>query len=344
MSNQYHRANPADLPPGMAMLSMITGFQLSQAICLAAKLGIADLLKDGPRTSHDLAQQTGTHARSLYRVLRALASRGIFAEDQEGRFGLTPLAETLQTDVPGSVRAMAMMTDMDWQPWGELAYSVQTGKPASAHVYGLSLFEYLEQHPEDAEIFNKAMTGVTSQFTVAVANTYDFSTIKTLVDVGGGYGQLVGMLLKRNPHMRGILFDLPAVIAGADKLLIAYEVADRCQLVSGDFFEAVPTGGDAYILKSVIHDWDDARAIQILKSIHRTMPDHSRLLLVEQVIPPGNVPSFGKMIDLEMMVMTNSGRERTEAELYMLLETAGFSVTALIATQVPVWIVEAQRI
>jgi hypothetical protein len=322
---------------------MISGSWVSQAIYAAAKLGIADRVQDLPKSAQTLAAETNSHAPSLYRLLRALASIGIFAEDDQGRFGLTPLAELLQTHVPGSLRGWAIMSGSDWrwQPWGQILQSVQTGEVAFAHVFGMGAFEYFTQHPTAAQIFDQGMTSVSSALVPAVVASYDFSGIHHLVDVAGGHGSLLAAILQANPNMKGTLFDLPHVIEGAHQHghLDQAGITDRCQWVAGNFFESVPSGGDAYLLKSIIHDWDDEQALIILKNCRQAMDNQGRLLLVEIVIPTGNQPSLGKFLDLEMLIMAG-GRERTEHEYRALLAAAGFTLSRIVPTPSPIHVIE----
>jgi hypothetical protein len=338
--------NSNEMPALMAMMQMLSSRWVSQPLYVAAQLSIADLLKDGPKPIDELANATGTHARSLYRLLRALASVGIFAEGEDGRFELTPLANCLQTNVDGSVAAMAIMFAQEWhsRPWEHLLESVKTGKTAFELVYGKKAFEYLAENPEAGKIFDNAMTGITATHNIAIVAAYDFSSISKLADIAGGHGSLIAAILNANPKMEGILFDQPHVIAGAVPLLESQGVADRCKLIAGNFFESVPAGCDAYIMKSIIHDWDDEQALAILKNCRKAMTrKNSKLLLVEVVIPAANEASMGKLIDLEMLVMAG-GRERTEAEYRTLLGAAGFELTKIIPTESPVSLVEAMPI
>jgi hypothetical protein len=330
----------------LTLLQKISGAWISQAIYVAAKLGIADLLKDGAKSSEALAKATDVDPDSLYRVLRALASIGLFAERENRHFELTPLAEYLQSDIPGSMRAIALMFGSEewrWQPWGDILYSVKTGKPSFDHVFGMPVFAYLAQNPEAAAIFSEAMTSFTVMFSDAVIAAYDFSSIKTLVDVGGGQGSFLAAILKANPTLKGIVYDLPTVIAGAKPQIEASGLEGRCDMIAGDFFESVPAGADAYILKSVIHDWDDEHAIAILKNCHPAMTENGRLLLIENVLPSGNAPSFGKFLDLEMLLITPGGRERTEAEFRNLFEAAGFNLTKITPTQSQLSVIEGVK-
>lgn len=329
----------------MALPLMITGYWISQSIYVAAKLGIADLLKDGPKSCDELANAVRAHPDALCRMLRALASMGIFAENQNGHFELTPLAVPLQTGVPGSLRAWAVMMGEEWvwRPWGELLYSVRTGETAFHHVFAMEHFDYLSRNPEAAVIFNEGMTASPMQPASAVVAAYDFSRFRTIVDVGGGQGFQLAAILEANPHTSGVLFDLPHVIEGARSLLEAEGVAARCELVGGDFFQSVPAGGDAYILKTVIHDWDDDHSITILKNCYRAMANSGRLLLVERVMPARMEQSASFQLvargDLQMLVMAG-GRDRTEAEFRALLDAAGFMLTNIVPTQSAVSIIE----
>jgi SAM-dependent methyltransferase len=323
------------VPPPGALLQMVTGYWVSQAIYVAAKLGIADLLKDGPKSYDELAKATGTHKRSLYRLLRALASVGVFAEAEDGRFGLTPLGECLQTGIPGSVRALTINHgERLYRAWGELLHSVRTGEIAFNHIFGMDVWQYAAQSPESAAIFSEAMAELTTQVSTAVVTAYDFSRFSKIVDIGGGNGTLIISILQANPKMSGVLFDLPYVVENARKHLDATDLIGRCEVVAEDFFASVPGGGDAYILKNIIHDWDDERALKILQNCHRAMAENGKLLLVEGVIPPGNEPSFGKLVDLNMLVMAG-GCERTEAEYRTLFAAAGFKLTNVVPLPSP---------
>ena len=328
-------------PPSATLLQMMTGYWVSQALYVAAKLGIADLLTDGPVDCEDLAAATHTHAPSLQRVLRALASVGVFTEMSPGSFALTPLAELLRTETPGSMRALATMyAEEQYRAWGGLLHSVRTGEMAFDHQFGMGYFEYLAQHPEADRVFNDAMTGWTHQLVGAVVDVYDFSPFKTVVDVGGGYGTLLAAILRRYPGTRGILFEQPHVVASAEEHLAATGIADRCTFVGGDFFVAVPAGGDAYVLSQILHDWDDEHCVAILGQCRRAMADHGNLLVVELVLPPGNEPSLGKWLDLHMLVLLG-GRERTAAEYDTLFRAAGFNLARVVPTPPGPSVVEA---
>jgi SAM-dependent methyltransferase len=340
MSEDVGRDTGASQTPA-TLLQMMTGYWVSQALYVAAKLGIADLLADGPVDCDKLAAATDTHAPSLQRVLRALASVGVFTEVAPGSFALTPLAELLRTETPSSMRALAIMyAEEQYRAWGELLHSVRTGEMAFDHQFGMGYFEYLAQHPRADRVFNEAMTGWTRQLVGAVVDTYDFSPFETVVDVGGGYGTLLAAILRSNPRMRGILFEQPHVVATAEAQLVAAGVADRCALVSGDFFAEVPAGGDAYVLSQILHDWDDERCVAILGQCRRAIPDHGKLLVVELVLPEGDEPFLGKWLDLHMLVLLG-GRERTAAEYDTLFRVAGFKLARVVPTPPGPSVVEA---
>jgi hypothetical protein len=328
-----------ELSPRETLWRMTNAYQASEAIHVAATLGIADLLGDGPRSAEDLAGATGTHAPTLRRVLRALASVGVFAEG-EGRFHQTPLSEYLRTDAPGSVRAWAAQIGRPyhWNSWGHLLHSVETGEPAFKELYGTTPWEYRAANPEDDAVFNAAMSSPSTTVGEAVVRSYDFSGIGTLVDVGGGEGALLAGILAANPTLRGILFDQPRVVEGAG-LLERAGVAERCEVVGGSFFEAVPAGADAYLLKSVIHDWDDAEAGRILLKCREAMADGGRLLVVEPIIGPPNEPDPAKFSDLNMLVMLG-GRERTAEDFERLYAAAGFELSGIVRTGSPFAIIE----
>lgn len=314
------------------ILERATGFMQTQAIHVAAELGIADFLKEGPQSVDELAAVTGTQRPALSRLLRALASIGIFAEIDQGIFKQTPLGATLQRDHPLSVWPLAcLLGDPSWwQSWGSLNQAILTGKPAIEHVFGGHLFDYLREHPEAARIFNAWMTRLSQITDPALVDSFDFSNLKKIVDVGGGQGSLLATILEANPSLNGVLFDLPEVVATADQRVTA--IADRCEIIGGDFFDSVSAGGDAYILKQIIHDWHDDSCIKILRNCHRAMASDGRLLVIDAVIPADNAPDINKFIDLHMLVLTEGGKERTEAEFRSLLEAGGFQLTRIIGT------------
>jgi hypothetical protein len=322
------------------MRQLIAGYWHSQCVYVAAKLGIADLLKDGPVSSDDLAKKTKTHPPALYRLMRGLASLGVFAEEGERRFALTPAAALLRDDIPGSQRAMAiMMGEEHYKSWGELVSSVQTGKPAFEKIFGKPVFEFLSERPEQAAIFDRAMVGVHGRETSAVLDAYDFSAFSSIADIGGGNGSTLSGILERHPALHGTLFDLPGVIGRARQNVEKAGLSDRLHLVAGDFFESIPNGADAYFLRHIIHDWDDEKALRILENVRRAMGEEGRVLVVESVIPPGNDPCFGKLLDLTMLVIPG-GQERTEDEYRTLFGKAGFRLSRIVPTQAEVSVIE----
>jgi hypothetical protein len=330
-------------PPQAQLGQMITGYWTSQAIYAAAKFGIADLLSRGPRPIDELAGATGTKPELLYRLLRALASIGIFAEEHGKRFALTPLAELLRSDVPGSQRSMAlMMGDDHYRAWGNLVDTIRTGDNAYEKIFGKPIFDDLAEHPEKARIFDDAMTGIHGRETGAIVQAYDFSGIAVMADIGGGNGSKITAILQKYTDMRGILFDLPHVIERARTHIEAAGLGDRCRLVSGDFFQSVPGGADTYLMRHIIHDWDDEKSLVILRNCHAVMSAGSKLLLVESVIPPGNGPFMGKFLDLTMMLIPG-GKERTEEEYRQLYERAGFELVRIVPTRCDVSVIEGIR-
>lgn len=330
--------SPQDL-----MNRLVTGYWMTQMVYVAAKLGLADLIAKGPKNADELAKETQTNGPALYRLLRGLASLGIFAEDAEGRFAMTPMAELLRSDSPASMRALAIMSGEEhFQAWGELLYSVRTGQIAFDKLFGMPVFDFLARNEEQAKTFDAAMVGVHGRETSAMTDAYDFSGIGTLADVGGGNGSLLITVLKKHPTLRGLLYDLPGVVERAKANLQAAGVADRCQVIGGSFFESVPAGADAYLMRHIIHDWDDAKATTILKNIHRVLPSDGRLLVVEGVIPPGNGPSFSKLLDLTMLVLPG-GKERTEREYRDLFSAAGFDLARIVPTASEVSVIEGRK-
>ncbi len=333
------------LPPPAVMLNLSIGHWVARLVHVAAKLRLADLLKGGPRTAEDLAAATGVQAAALYRVLRALASVGVFAETTGRRFKLTPIAATLQTGVPASMHGWALMINekYTWDAWEELLYGVKTGEIPFLKAHGVPPFEYLEKHPEDLEVFGESMTSLSRTENPTIAAAYKFSGVRTLVDVGGGHGSLLAEILKANSKLKGVLFDQPSVIARAkkDQHVTAKGIAERCTLESGSFFEAVPKGGDAYIMKYILHDWNDEQCVKILANCSAVMNEKGRVLVVDNVIHPGNDPSWGKLIDIQMLII--GGRERTKKEFAAMFAQAGLKLTRVVPTKCPLSIVEGVR-
>ena len=333
---------PAGETPAATLLQMLRGYWVSQAIVAAAQLGIADHLADGPRSCADLAGCTGVPAGSLRRLLRALASVGVFAEVADGTYGLTPLASCLRADAPGSLRASSIVTgELLYPAWGELLHSLRTGGPSFERVFGAGFFAHLAAHPEVGERFQEMMAHLKLASNAAVPAAYDFSGCGTIVDVGGGNGSLLASVLAANPSARGILFELPHVLDQARRQLADAGVAGRCELVGGDFFAGVPAGGDAYLLRSILHDYDDERAARILRACRAAMPAGGRLLVIEQVVAGGGESGewMTTFLDLQMLILLG-GRERTEAEYRELFAAAGFRLRRVIPTRSPVSILE----
>ena len=332
------------LPPSGRLIEMIYGYVLSRSIAVAAQYGIADLLKDGPKSANELALDVNAHPRSLYRMLRALASVGIFEETADGRFGLTPLAEPLCSDTPDSLRAFAALQadEVHFATWAQFPYSIQNGAPIIPHKFGMSWFDWLEQNPAEGKGFHEAMTSLSTSETAAILSAYDFSEIQKLVDVGGGQGLLLTSILSKYPHMTGMLYDEPAVIMGAKDMFTAYGVADRIEAVGGNFFQSVPAGGDAYVLKHILHDWSDEECLKILGHCHSEMAAGGKLLIVEMVIPERNIPSVSKFLDLGILLFLG-GTERTEAEYRALLDSTGFNLTRIVSTPSAASVIEAVR-
>jgi hypothetical protein len=316
---------------------LVTGYQVSQAVHVAATLGLCDLLADGPRSVPALAEATGTDARSLTRLLRGLAAVGLYVSDGDDRFANTELGDAFRS-VAGWARAVGR--PYHWQTYASLEYSVRTGENAFAAVHGQSIWDYLAKHPHEQFVFDEAMTALSQAVADDVVDAYDFGRFSTVVDVGGGRGMLLAALLSRFPSVDGVLFDQPDVVAGAHELLSAAGVSQRCRVVGGSFFDSVPVGGDAYLLKSVIHDWPDAESVEILRTCRRSMPAHGRLLLVEQLLDVSPDPVRTAFSDLTMLVVAG-GQERTTDEYRSLLAAAGFDLTRTVTTGSDVFIIEA---
>jgi ubiquinone/menaquinone biosynthesis C-methylase UbiE len=324
------------LPPHAQVIQMATAYWVSRALYVAAQLGIADLLKDAAQDAEALAAATGTHAPALRRVLRSLASVGLFTTDAQGRFSLTPLGAVLQSDAPGAARStvIALSGTFFWAAWGEVLHSLRTGETGIQKALGMSEYEYLAEHPEDALHFNAAMIGYHGQEPAAIVEAYNFSGSERVVDVGGGSGNLLGTILTANPSLRGVLFERPQVVPEAERELKVAGVADRCEFVGGDFLEAVPEGGDVYIVSHCIHNWDERSCVRILANCRRAMLPRGRLLIVEAVLSAGDEPDPAKILDLAMLVVPG-GAERTEDEYRSLLEKSGFRLTRVIPTRTP---------
>jgi len=321
------------------LMQMASGAWVTQMIHVAAELGVADHLITGERPVEELATACGADTDSLFRLLRGLASLGLFQETTPRHFALTPLAELLRSDHPHSMRMVARMVgDEHYLGWADLLHSVRSGEGAFRHRYGMSVFEWYQQNPRRGAIFDGAMDNHSRAQIEALLAAYDFTGIAHLVDIGGGQGRLLKTVLASYPELRGTVFDQPQVVAGA---VVPAELTDRLSLVGGDFFQEIPAGADAYLLKHIIHDWGDEACLRILGQIRAVMAPGARVLLVEQVIPPGNAPFPGKLLDLNMLVMTEGGRERTPEEYGSLLGRASLNLQRIVPTPSPVSVIEA---
>jgi hypothetical protein len=330
------------LPPPAAIMNTIYGMMLTFAMRAAAELEIADLVAGGPRPVKELARLTGTQEPFLYRILRALAGAGVFAELSERRFGLTPTSHFLRKDVPGSLRDWVRLAGADWNigSLGSLLDCARTGKDGYELSKGLRMFDWFEQHAEARRIFDGAMTSVSSLTVPAIVATYDFSAIRSLVDVAGGHGTLLAAILEANPGLSGTLFDVPSVIDGARAAgpLTVPELAGRVEFVEGDFFKAIPPGHDAYIMKWIVHDWNDDEARRLFRVCRQAMDQGKRLLVAETIVEEGSLDA--KVMDLVMMGATG-GIERTEAEFRALLEATGFTLARVVRNGTPLSVIEA---
>lgn len=325
---------PGNLELRDRLLDLTTGFEVSQAIYVLAKLGVPDHLAKGPRSVDELAGPVGAHSRSLFRLMRFLASIGVLTQDESDRFGLTALGEMLRSDVIGSVRPHAIsVNEAEYRAAGDLLHTVRTGETAFDHMFGVGLFEYLAANPEAGAAFNARMASLPSKGEELLSQ-FDFASIQTVVDVGGGRGAVLATLLRAQPHLKGILFDLPEVMSEAERFLGERSVLDRCQLMGGSVLDSIPTGGDAYLTSAVIHTFDDAQAASVLRNIRRVIPNHGTLLLWEFVVPPGGEPARSKRLDLRMLY-ASGGLERTEQEWTELVRGAGFRLDRIAPTGTP---------
>lgn len=321
--------------PSQQIVRLGFGFAVSQALRTVIELGIADLVAAGKQSVAELATATQSNADALYRVMRLLAAEGVFREVQPRRFDLTEVGAALRSDRPGPRDFVRMINTEAYLAFGQLPYSVQSGEPAFDKVFGSSRFDWLSDHPEAAALFQRAMVALSQGSNEAVAAAYDFTPFKRVVDLGGGHGQLLSLILARNPHLRGVLFDLPSGVAAAE----LGAMGSRIDIVAGDFFESVPSG-DVYVVKKVIHDWDDERAVAILRNCRKAMAPDGKVLLAETLVPPGDQPSQIKYIDVVMLAVTG-GLERTEAQYESLFSAAGLRLDRVIETQGPISIIEA---
>jgi O-methyltransferase len=342
MAEETQPIKPGDNQAEAILMRMLFAPLTQQCITVATKLKIADLVAEHPQTVAVLAAKTSSNEDALYRVLRMLSSIGIFKQEKD-KFGLTPTASLLRSEIPNSMYSFALMMGEDWiwRNWGELMYSVQTGKIAHDKVHGMSSFEYFTSNTKAGTVFNNAMTNLSKGIVAPIVEAYDFSGVSKVADIGGGHGMLLAGVLKANPQASGILFDLSPVIQGASFLLEKEGVSGRVQLESGDFFESIPTQADIYLMKHIIHGCDDVGSIKILKNIRSAMKDNSKALIIEAVVPEDNEPSLSKMMDILMMIM-EGGKERTGKEYRNLLEAADLKLSRIIPTKSPFSLVEAE--
>jgi hypothetical protein len=327
--------------PATQLMKFIVGKWISKPIYAAAELGIADLLSEGPKSIYELATESQTHAPSLYRMMRALASVGIFSETEPKHFKLTPMAELLKS---GAMRSTALMFNAEWsdEAWLYFLNSIKTGGTAFEKAHGMPVFEWLEENPGAAQVFNEANALKAASSHREIVDVYDFSGFSKITDIGGGLGSLMAEILVANHSIEGVVADIPSVIEEARKYIRARALENRCQAVECDMFKQIPQGSDAYLLSHILHDWPDEECLEILKNCHQAMKTGEKLLIIEIVIPPGNQPSIGKLLDLEMMV-TTGGRERTEEEYRTLLASTGFELSQIIPTNASVSMVEGIR-
>ena len=327
------------------LMDLAIGHWAAELVLQAAELSLADKFEgDAPRTARDLADEYGMRHRELYRYLRALTGLGILEFTEKDSFRLTDLGAALRTGAPGAARSafIALVGDMVKPAWKQFDHGLFTGDTGFEKAQGMGLFEYLQANPGMAQFFSETMVGFHGREPPAVAEAYDFSGIGSLVDVGGASGNMLGHVLSRHPHLKGVLYDLPHVVSDALPLLESFGVADRVSIESGSFFERVPAGHDAYLLSHIIHDWDDGENATILGNVREAMKPDGKLLIVEMVLPEGDEPHMGKMLDM-MMLLVPGGEERTPSEYAELLEPNGFNVTRVVPTSSPVSVVEAVR-
>jgi hypothetical protein len=327
-------------PPHVGILEIMSGIFIAGAVSCLARLGVPDLLEQGPKSAEELAGEIGAQPRELCRLMRATASVGVLAEGADGNFSQTPMSAALRSNACPSLRSFATMSGRDWhaQGWSQMEHCVRTGNQALDKIYGVPVFKYLEQHPEEGQIFNQTMSELSAIEGPAVADAYNFAGIESIVDVAGGHGQLLATILARNPLMKGTLYDMAHVLEGATNGALK-PMRERCAVASGDMFTTVPGGADAYIMKHIMHDWPDAECINILKACRKGVNPGGKLLVVDHVIQTGNDFHPGKFLDLQMLIFPG-GCERTEKQFSELFAVAGWKLNRVIPTRVPESIVE----
>ncbi len=331
--------------PAAQLMKLIEGRLIGNMLATAVEMKIADQLKDGPKSAHDVATAAGTNPDATYRLMRALSNAGVFEEHEGQRFSLTPVGERLRTDVRGSLAGLARFYGASWHvaAWQELHHAVKTGKNAFEKAHGQPAFEWFKTHPDEYSVFSEAMTANSTVNARAVVAAYDFSGCERIADIGGGQGFLLGEILAANPKAHGVVFDMPDVVAGATRLIADRGLSQRCEAVGGDFFQSVPLGCDTYIVKHVIHDWDDEASVALLGNIARAMAAGGRVLVAEQIMPGPGVSHFVKLLDIEMLVVSPGGRERTAAEYSALFDKAGLVLSRVVPTKSLISVLEARK-
>ena len=331
-------------PANVVISEHIQYFWLLSCIRVAAELNIAEILKNGPKTIEEIAQLSGTHSESLHRVMRALASQGIFRKNRDNRFANTSLSKPLM-DGKGSLRNMIMhhLGKLNWSVFNEILYTVKTGKDAFSKVNGKRIYDYLSEQEEESALFDKSMTDLTDFSIEPLLNSYDFSGYKTIADIGGGEGLLLANILFKHKNTQGILIDLPAGLNNSQMIFEKYGVTDRVRIIPGNFFESVPEMADAYIVKNIIPNWSDEEGVMILTNIRQVLPDNGKILLIEMVLEEDNRPSYGKIIDIQMMVCMQDGKERTRKEFRAIIEKAGLKIKRIVPTIAPFSIIELMK-
>jgi hypothetical protein len=338
------RLNRKLFPGNVVLYEQFQSFWLLPTLYVAAKLDIAGLLRNKPLTAREISDHLGADTSNITRILRALCSQEIFKETTDGRFALNAMSKGL-LDGPGSLRYMILhhLGPVNWNLMSNLEYTVRTGRDAFSEKYGKPAYEFLKDHPEEYDVFDKSMSNLSDLGLAPILNAYDFSPFSLIADIGGGEGYLLSKILQYHPSCNGLLFDTAEALVKAPHMLAVCGVEDRTLLVPGSFFEAIPAGADLYILKNIIHNWSDSQCTQILKTIHEGMPSHSRLLIIEMVVPSGNEPSLAKLLDIQMMATMAEGKERTAAEYTSLLERSGLQLSRIIPTIAPICLIEARK-
>jgi hypothetical protein len=339
------KASSNTTPVQARLIPMLLGYFVSKGLLVSAQLNIAEHVAKQPATAEELGRLAGVEGRSLYRLLRALASIGIFQEDEKGCFSNTELSNALRNDVPGSLKSWALTfcEGPAYSAWDEIAYSIQTGKGGFEKLHGSPPFAYMTAHPQFGRVFDDAMTALTAQENASIHEHLNLADLGLVVDIGGGNGSFLLSCLQKNAQQRGVLFDRPDVLVKARELVEASGFGARCELVPGDFFGEVPSGADCYLLKYILHDWSDEQAITILKNVYRASRMGTKLVVMDMLIGAGNGPSFAKMVDLWALVFYGGGRERTRTELSDVLRSAGFRITSVAETNSFISVIEAER-